>query len=292
MMSLAAREAEVLRHLAEHRYLNRGQIEELLFGGSAITPDSRRVITWRVLSRLKQAGLVTTNALLEGEPSGAPTRIAYFLTSFGRRRFSALEPDFPERRPVLRGTFLIAHALMVADTALAFRRSARSHPGHRVLLWECDWRTAALLGPNAVLPDARLIYGVDEWQIHAFIEADRGSERSRFFERKIARYLDLYRRGTWRNHMPVWPVVLTATPSEHRATELRRTTERLLSTQSEGTWIAKAFRFGALDEICRAPGPLSEIWQVAARTGRHPLSDAVGRLDASADEPRSAAVPP
>ncbi len=291
-MSLSPRESEGVRHLAEHRYLSRAQIEELLFGGSALTPDSRRVITWRVLGRLKKAGLVTTNALLAGEPNGAPTRIAYFLTSVGRRCFGALEPDFPERRPVLRGTFLIAHALMVADIALAFQRSAQTHPTHKILLWECDWRTAARLGPDAVMPDARLVYGVDRRQIHAFIEADRGSEGTGFFERKIRRYLDLCRSGAWRNHLPVWPLVLTVTPNERRATELRRATAAFLSTQNEGPWIARAFRFGVLDEVRGVPGPLSEIWQVAARTGRHPLSDAMGRPDASVAELRSAPLRP
>jgi len=52
-MSLSPREREGVRHLAEHRYLSRAQIEEFLFGGSTLMPNSRRVITWRVLARLE-----------------------------------------------------------------------------------------------------------------------------------------------------------------------------------------------------------------------------------------------
>jgi hypothetical protein len=289
-MSLSPRENEVVRHLAEHRYVSRKQSEEFLFGGSTVTPGSRRVIAWRVLGRLQKRGLVAT-ALLAGEPEGTATR-AYFLTSSGRRLVGALEPDFPERRPVHRGTFLIAHALMVGNIALAFRRSARAEPDRCLELWECDWRTAALLGSGSVAPDARLVYRIARREIHAFIEADRGTEGSRFFEGKVARYLDLYRSGTWRDHLPVWPLVLTVTPSERRAVELRRATERVLSTRKEGPLIGRAFRFGALEDVRGARGPLHEIWQVAARTGRHPLSDAVGRPDASADEPPSATVSP
>jgi hypothetical protein len=284
---LSPRETEVFRRLAEYRYLSRPQIQQFLVGGTTMTPAAQMVATWRVLRRLKKRGLVTTNALLAGEPDAAPTHIAYFLTSVGRRRFADEEPDFPVRRLVQRGTFLIAHALMVADIALAFRRSAQTQTDHQLVLWECDWRTAALLRPAAVLPDARLVYRIAVRRTHAFIEADRGSEGSRFFEGKVARYLELYRSNTWRQHLPVWPLVLTVTPSEHRATELRRATERLLSTYSEGSWIAAAFLFGALDDVRGAPGPLGEIWQVAGRPGRHAMSDAVRRAEATVADVRS-----
>ncbi len=271
MSFLPSRDSEALRRLGAYRYLGRAQLEEFLFGQSRLTPHAREVATWRVLRRLKARELVTTNASLAGEPDGAPTRVAYFLTSAGRRLFGALEPELPRWRPRLRGTLLLAHALMVAEIALAFRRSAFAHPGHELITWECDWQAAEWLRAQAVLPDARLVYATEAWQISAFIEADRGSEGSRFFARKVGRYLELYRSGSWRGHLPLWPLTLTVTPTERRASELRRATEAVLLARPEGARIAKTFRFSSLDDLRGALGPLGEIWQVAGRSGRHPL---------------------
>jgi len=131
-------------------------------------------------------------------------------TMFWTAVFAALEPGLPRWRPRVEGTFLLAHGLMVAEIALAFRRAARAHPGRDLLVWECDWQVSETLGRLPVLPDARLIYEIGQRRIHAFIEADRGSERSAYFGRKVDRYLDLYRDGRWRAHLPVWPLVLTS----------------------------------------------------------------------------------
>ena len=264
---------EVLRYLGTYRFLSRAQIEEFVLGGSALTARSREVVTWRILRRLRERELVTTNALLATEPDGMPTRIAYFLTSAGRTVFAALEPGLPRWRPRVEGTFLLAHGLMVAEIALAFRRAARAHPGRDLLVWECDWQVSETLGRLPVLPDARLIYEIGQRRIHAFIEADRGSERSVYFGRKVDRYLDLYRDGRWRARLPVWPLVLTVTRTERRASELRRATEVILGARAEAGRITKAFRFTPLDALRGIGGPFAEIWQVAGRTGRFSLID-------------------
>jgi hypothetical protein len=67
-----------------------------------------------------------------------PTRIAYFLTASGHRVFAAQESLVPRRRVRVRGTFLLAHALMVADIALVFVRQVRASSGRDVLVWQCD----------------------------------------------------------------------------------------------------------------------------------------------------------
>jgi hypothetical protein len=167
----------------------------------------------------------------------------------------------------------LAHALMVAEIALAFRRHARAHPGEVVLGWECDWQLAESLGRLPVVPDARLVYEAERTRIHAFIEADRGSEGTRYFGRKIDRYVDLYRGGGWRARLPVWPLILTVVPNETRASELRHATEVIVQARAEGRRIIRAFRFTSLDALRGDAGPFAEIWQVAGRTGRFPLID-------------------
>ncbi len=280
------RDTQLLRLLGESRFLRRAAIEELLLGDSALTARSRKEVTARILRRLTARRLITTNARLPGEPDGMPTHIAYCLSDAGRKLLGTLDPAFPLRRPPVSGTFLLAHALMVAEIALAFRRCARAQAGQQVLLWECDWQLAARLAPTPVLPDARLVYALDRRQVHAFIEADRGTERTRVFTRKVANYCDLYRGGSWRAHLPVWPLVLTVTPSEQHATDLRCATESVIRARPEGARIAGAFRFTALEDIRTTSDPLGEIWQVVGRAGRHRLIDVTVPTEAPSAEPR------
>jgi hypothetical protein len=273
MIERSSREMDAVRYLGMYRFLGRAQIEELVLGESRLTAHSREVGTWRILRRLRERQLITTNAALAGDPEGMPTRIAYFLTARGRRILSALEPGLPPGRPRVEGTFLLAHALMVAEIALCFLRQARAHRDSDVLTWECDWQVAESLRPKPVAPDARLVYETAQRRIHAFVEADRGSERSRFFGRKVERYLDLYREGSWRARLPVWPLILTVTRTERRASELCRATDAIFSGRAEASRISRAFRFASLDALRGGTGPFGEIWQVAGRTGRFPLVD-------------------
>jgi hypothetical protein len=277
---------EALRYVGTFRFLTPAQVEEFVLGASMLTAGSREVVTRRILRRLRTRQLVTTNALLAGEPDGMPTRIAYFLTSSGRRLFAALEPDLPRWRPRVQGTFLLAHALMVAEIALAFRRHARANPTD-VLTWECDWQVVESLGRLPVVPDARITYETGRQRIHAFIEADRGSERTRYFGRKIQRYIDLYLGGQWRERLPVWPLVLTVVPTEARARELRRASETVLEARPAASRVSRAFRFTSLDALRGMTGPFGEIWHVAGRSGLFPFIDepttaAAGPTDASA----------
>jgi hypothetical protein len=219
-----------------------------------------------------------------------PTRIAYFLTARGRRVFETLDSGAQHRRLRVRGTFLLAHALMVAEIALVFLRQARASEGRDVLVWECDWQVALSLGPLPVAPDAKLAYQTQGRRIHAFVEADRGSEGTRFFARKIDRYLDLYRDDS-RLRLPVWPLILTVAPSETRASELRRATEVAVRARPQMSGIERAFRFTSLDALRGDAGPLGEIWQVASRSGRFPLIDERAKsADASAERREDAGM--
>jgi hypothetical protein len=286
MSSASARDTQTVRYLGMYRFLSRAQIEEFVVGDTTLTPRSREVITWRILKRLRDLRLVTTNAVQAAEPEAMPTRIAYFLTAGGRRVFRALEPEAPRWRVGVEGTFLLAHALMVAEIALAFLRHTRAHPNAGGLSWECEWQLAESLAGLRVFPDARLLYETERRRIHAFIEADRGSEGSRFFGRKIERYLDLYRQDSWRARLPVWPLVLTVTRTARRASELCRATDAIFSGRAEATRISRAFRFTSLDALRGDAGPFAEIWQVAERTGRFPLIDEPAKSGDAAAEHR------
>jgi hypothetical protein len=274
------RETQVLVELAAFRFLTQRHLEDVLFGGSTVSPLSRQVIVRRVLTRLKASGLIQETPRLTGALPGA-ARLAYFLTAAGYRRARALDPGLSAARPGIRGTTLMGHGLMCADVALAFRRTARAHAGHELVDWECDWAAAERLGSTVVVPDAHLVYRAEGSTLDAFLEVDLGTEGSRVFGRKIDRYLELYRSGEWRAHLRVWPLVITVTPSPTRAALLRRASATVLDAQydRDGLTGRVAFGFSTIEDVLGASGPLGPIWRLAGGADRGRLFDQTGADD-------------
>lgn len=259
--------------LACFRYLNSAHLAGFVFEGSKLTPQSQRVTTQQILERLRKRGLIASTPALVGGPDGGSARLAYFLTAAGRRLVDALEGGARARRSTPGGTLFVSHALAAADVALAFRRAARSHPGHEVREWESDRDAAERLRPSRVIPDARLVYRTPSWEIDAFIEIDLGSERVSRFAQKVSAYLGAWRSGTWRAHLRSWPLVLTVTTSAERAMELRRATDELLRLERDAERVTKAteFDFASLTQVRDMNGPFGRIWQVAGQSGLRPL---------------------
>lgn len=170
-----------------------------------------------------------------------------------------------------KGSFLLAHSLMAADVALAFARSARSHPGHQLLDWESYEQGRTELWESRLIPDARLAYTTPAWRLDAFVEIDLATEGTRFYSAKVRRYLDYYRSDAWRAKLHTWPAVLTVTPTAQRAGALRVATESVLASDAERIAQATRFAFASLDDLLAAHGPLGAIWQVAGRDGLHGL---------------------
>ena len=231
MIRHAPRDLGAVRLIAGHRFLTRPQLEELLLALEVLTPRSRQVLAWRVLGRLQRDGYVGATPRQAGGFHGGSSLPAYFLTGSGLRLAATLCPDLPSHRPARRSAFLAPHSVLTTEIELAFRRAARADQDHELALWEADWQIAMRVGDRAVIPDARLAYRVGEWRDHLFIEADLGTEGTRFFARKIGRYVDLYQRGTWREFLRVWPRILTVTLTDGRAASLHRATEAMLNSQ-------------------------------------------------------------
>ena len=206
-------------------------------------------------------------------PAGGTARLVYFLTAAGYNRARDQNCALRAGRPGIRSSTLMEHGLACADVALAFRRLARSRPGHEVLEWECDWQAAERLGSTVVVPDAHLSYATSNDTLEVFIEIDRATEGSKVFRRKVRRYLDLYWSGDWRRHLKEWPVIFTVTTSPTRARLLKRVTEAVLDAQYEGARIYRMtkFRFATLDDVIAPAGPFAQIWHRAGESGLHAI---------------------
>jgi hypothetical protein len=268
---VTSRELETLLQLACFHYLTSVQVAGFLFDGAAVTASTRSAGTRRALASLAQRNLIATTPRLIGGPGGGSARRAYLITPHG---YDCLESH--ERRagppPMRRGMIFVEHALATAEVALAVRRGARAQPGHQLVSWESDWEIATALGDSPIHPDGRLVYALPGYEVDAFVEVDLSTERPVVFARKIARYLALYRSGTWRTRLVLWPVVLVVAPSAVRAVSLRRTTEAVLAGADDDARQGTEFRFASLEHL-QAAGLAGAIWQVAGRGGLHPLVD-------------------
>jgi len=283
MNTVLPRDSEAIRLLALRRFLIRPQLEELLFAGSTLTPRSRQVVTWRLLARLQRRGHFAATPRQTGGAVAGSTLPGYFLTPAGLRLAAAFCPDLPARRPARRATFLFAHSLATTEVELAFRRAARAHPWHELQLWESDWQIAMRVGRSAVVPDARFVYRIARREYHAFIEVDLGTEGTRFFGRKVGRYLDLYRGGAWRAYVPVWPRILIVTSTDARAASLCATTTATLRSQLLSAQFTQAteFFFCSIDAIRGKSGPFAALWRVAGAEEPRPLltAEQIARTD-------------
>jgi Replication-relaxation len=268
-----SREREVLLRLACFRALNTAQLEGFLFAGSGVKPRSRELTTGRILARLRARGLVAATPRLVGGPGGGSARRVHHLTDAGFRFVRTLDPALRDQRPPARSSLFIEHTLMTADVALAFHRYARTHAGHSLAEWAPEWQAADRIGSFQVVPDGQLVYATEEWEMHAFVEIDLGSERPSRFAQKVTGYLGAYREGTWRGRLVSWPVVLTVTPDATRATALRRTTEDVLRLEGRPSDPGSAieFVFAALADLTGEGGPFGRIWRIADRPGLHSL---------------------
>lgn len=286
------RETDVIVRLAGFRYLSRSQIKAFLFEGSTLKPHSMEIQAGRILDRLKAAGRVASTQRLIGGPGGGSAGLVYFLTPEGQKLADALTGS-PKRRPPHSGSFLMRHAQMTAEVALAFRRAARVYAGHELVEWECDWAAAERLGSSYVVPDARMAYETPKWVLNAFVEVDLATEGTRFFAGKIDRYLRLYLNRAWRQHLQVWPVILTVTPSDERASALTAATAPLLARPYYGVRLSGIFEcwFTSLGALVGAHWPLGAIWQIAGRDGLHALVDDPAEPALDIDEPRGGRLP-
>jgi hypothetical protein len=260
--SLAHRDQQTLEHLARFRFLERRQLQQLLYANTAVQEHSAEVMTRRVLQRLGGRKLLTHTGQEPGGPTGGSTAPVYYLTSTGAQHLK--HTHAVPRSP--RGMLLVRHAIATADVVLAFDRAARTHAGHELVDWATDAGVGRDFGPLPLLPDLYLMYATNDLEVHTFIEVDLGSEGSRVIATKIDLYLQLWRTGTVAEHLGLWPVVLWVTTTPTRARLLRRAIERVIGTQPDADQVARGTEFAVttFDQLADK-GALGPIWQVVGR---------------------------
>jgi hypothetical protein len=264
---LPMRAVAVLLLVAKLGFVTQGQVRRWLFAGSPSSPlTSQRVLTGRVLTRLRTAKLIDALPRAIGGPGGGSATAVYAITTAGMRLATTYEPSLLGGRAA-RGPFLMRHNLAVTDALLAFHESAVQQ-NHELTSWETTWQLALKLGQGRIVPDAHLMYRTSTVELEALLEVDLGTEGSRFFAGKIARYLALWRSGSWRGVFTDWPVILVIAPTDQRVRLLKQATETAIRAQSDRAQVEAGteFSFTTLTALI-SQGPLTPVWQTAGRDG-------------------------
>jgi hypothetical protein len=196
--SLSARDWDVLRVVARHRYLTTRQIEAWHFHDHA-TPLTGARVCRRVLRRLAELRVLDP---LERRIGGVRAGSASFVWQAGPTgdRLLHEQAGRPRRRQREPGRLFLRHCLAVADAHLALVQARRSGGLELVTVQtepEC-WRPfTGLGGARLVLqPDLYVVTGdpVDPAFVNCwFVEVDRGTENPARLLAKCGRY-EAYRR--------------------------------------------------------------------------------------------------
>lgn len=246
LVALTGRELDAIQHIGRFRFLTSQHVAEFLFAGTSIKQLSREVMTRRMLKGLVDKGIASM--LLRGRQAAL-----YYLTPRGALEFDSPLPP-TKRAPT---SFLFSkHALMLADIALAFHRTAREHEGHAVADFLVEKECEQRYGKNKLIPDAYMIYETPKVTMHAWLEADTGDKSTKFIQ-KIIHYTNLYRSDEWRQHLDTWPRILVVSRTDSQVELLKKTTERLDTDEGVAFW------FTSVDALKH--DAFAMIWRVAFR---------------------------
>ncbi len=233
---LTGRDQAILRDLARVRLLSGQQLERLHFAALA-TPNARGSARRRTLRRLVSAGWVTTLPRRVGGERAGSAGLLYSLDALAQRERQAWVDDplanlssGRTRRPWAIGWLFVQHTLDVAELYVQLREAERR--GELTLLRfdaePASWFT--LEGTVTLKPDAFVVLETADWERHWWIEVDRATESLPTVQRKLDRYVHLYRSGR-SGPDGLWPRVLVTVPDERRGDHLRALAQ-LLGTEA------------------------------------------------------------
>jgi hypothetical protein len=243
---LSLRDKQILRSVADHRFLTTTQLQAFHFDDHASSASAERVCR-RVMARLAELRIIEH---LERRIGGVRAGSASFVWRVGLIGDQLLRLDtdhgvrLRRKEPSLR---YLEHCLAVADVHLAL---LEAHRKARFELLRVDtepgcWRD--YLGPGGaretLKPDLFAVTAAGEYEDHWFIEVDRATESIPTVLRKCSQYETYRRTGRERE---VFPLVLWIVPHDIRA-------DRISDALTTATGINKAlFRIATTDGFLTA----------------------------------------
>ena len=227
---LSDRDISILVTLARLRLVTGRQIQRLFLADTAPVTAARR--SRAILQRLTDLrAVVRLERRVGGVRAGSDGHL-YGLSGLGRAALMLTGDPLPGGKPI--GTSKPAfqdHLLAVSE--LYVRLLERQRDGGGELLsftGEPDcWRRYP--GPGGgwitLKPDAFVALGVSEYEQHAFVEMDLGTESGPTLLRKCQRYVDYWRSGLAEQGGGIFPRVWWLAPSDVRLTQIAAVIARL-----------------------------------------------------------------
>lgn len=217
---VSERDLDVIRSVAEHRFLTTRQLEALHFADHASQLAGARVCR-RVLARLTDERLLARLRRRVGGVRAGSASFVYALGPVGGRLI-----DGQSRRLVEPSTTFLAHTLAVAQAHVELIQAARA--GQLELLNldvepRCWRRYIGSGGAREVLrPDLYAVTGSGEFEDCWFVEIDRGTESPLALRRKCRAYEAYWRSGREQEAHGAFPLVVWAASDERRAQQLQQ----------------------------------------------------------------------
>jgi hypothetical protein len=268
----------MLAALARHRALTRDQLTGLFFG------SKRRCQA--ALSQLKQRGLIRHVIYLPQPLAGAGPR-AYLLTAAGAdvaAQVTGIDRKVLGLRAARTGrSFLhINHTLAINEFYVGLHVAIRQIHGRLSWVDEDGLRSYySRNGKTTLTPDGAAEIRIEQKNLRAFIEIDRGTERRLWLQAKFQRYLRHLagRVGADRMH------ILFIVPDAAREATVRQvalSAFRWAPRPAPGVWTTT-------NVLLAANGPLGPVWKrVLGTSERLPLVDiryaAAARLAVTMEE--------
>ena len=264
----APRQAQVLRLLRAHRFMDAAQVHRVIFH-----PVSLRSCQ-RCLTMLCHQGLLVRVQPSRGGLGGGSSGYVYGLSAQGADVLEAID-DAPRKQiPHVRDpeTFTperVRHQLDVNRCFIALWRALEAADGHSLERWNSDphlrmryqlagrWQ---VIHPDG-LAQVRSPTG-DHW---LFFEIDRGTNELRRYRTKVSRYARFWDSGTWRSEFPVFPELRIVTSRQSRVPRLVDAAEAgvrgLLHLESQA--VGRALRVAVAWAPAFLADPLGPVWEPA-----------------------------
>jgi hypothetical protein len=217
---VSERDLDVIRSVAEHRFLTTRQLEALHFADHATELAGARVCR-RVLVRLTDERLLARLQRRVGGVRAGSASFVYVLGPVGGRLI-----DGKRRRITEPSTTFLTHTLAVAQAHVELVQADRS--GQLELLSvdvepRCWRRYIGSGGAREVLrPDLYVVTGSGDFEDCWFVEIDCGTESPLALRRKCRAYEAYWRSGREQEAHGTFPLVVWAAPDERRARQLQQ----------------------------------------------------------------------
>jgi hypothetical protein len=226
--SLSDRDLSVLHSVRELHLLTTKQLERLHCPAGEYTPLSAARTIRKLLRRLHDLELIDHLERRVGGIRAGSASYVWRLSPLGARLL-----DHPTRRRSQEPSLLHSnHVLAVAELVVRLHERARQNVQVELLEVQAEpdcWRviTAPHGGRVLLKPDLRVTLGVQDQELHWFVEQDNASEHRPVLTRKCETYLQAWRDGSEQATAGVFPRVLWVVPDQARVEVMRSVIEAL-----------------------------------------------------------------